>query len=452
MIAVLKYTAREDLVALFTMWIFTGKVATEFQDIDSHDLNLPNIEGIISPEFAEKKTQLYHLPVYEAMEEIIRIFNLSPKNPVFLQGLLEVVFNYSEKFNTDIHSFLKWWEQYSESEKTTLPVAEYKNAVRISTSHKAKGLEFPIVFVPFSWKIFDTSSGFKQQVIWVKSDQVGKKIKDFPFLIDVQKEMENSLFREDYVEEKKLSILDSINLLYVAFTRAQDRLYIYYGTGKNANIKNTSDLIEQAIRDMEWEQRSDAWIKGVPDEKIKCKDKIHPEILQSFPSHSWRHKITVRRRSSDLWKMVDTERIRKVEKGVLMHTILSEIKTIDDIDQAVEDKYRQGYLSGQEMRQIQEDMHALMKIEYSRGRVEDWFHPHLRIMNEKSIITEDREFRPDRVIIGPEKVIMVEYKTGKREKEHKLQLEEYGALLEEMGYKNLEKYILYLQTGSIEEF
>lgn len=450
-IAVLKYVTQDDLIALFTIWIFRGYSALEFLPVNSIDFEVSNLEQKISTEFADKKTMLYHLPIYEAVEEIIRIFAIAENNPVYLQGLLEVVFDYSEKFNTDIQSFLKWWDQYSDSEKATLPVAEHKNAVRISTIHKAKGLEFPLVFVPFNWKLFETASGFKQHIIWVKSDKVGKKIKDFPFLVDVQKDMEYSLFQKEYKEEKKLSILDSVNLLYVAFTRAQDRLYIYYKTANKTAINNTSDLIEQSIKDMDLGKHTDGWIKGKQEDKERLEDEFHPEILEHFPTHSWRHKITVRRRSPELWKLVDTERIRKVEKGVLMHSILSEIKTTADIDQAVENKYWEGQISRQEMIKIREDIHALMKLEYSRGKVSDWFHPHLKIMNEKTIITEGQEFRPDKVIVDKEKVIIIEYKTGLKEKEHKLQMEKYSTLLENMGYKKIEKYVLYLQTGVIEE-
>jgi len=450
-ISVLEYIARDDLIALYNMWLYCGNQPAEFRNMQSSDIDIPFIEHNISPEFSEKKLILYHLPVYEAVEEIIRIFQLNTDNPGYVQGFLEVVFDYSEKFKSDIHGFLDWWDEYSDSDKTTLPAAEYKNAVRVSTIHKAKGLEFPIVFVPFSWNLFDSSSGLKQHIIWVWSDKLGGKRKNFPFMVDVQKDMEESYFKEDYEKERKLSILDNINLLYVAFTRPKERLYIYYGPGKNSAIKNTSDLIEKNIEQMNLTKVSNFWTKGEKTKKGKPEVQFRPHLLESFNTQSWRHKITIRKRSHDLWRLEDEERIRRVDWGVLVHSILSEIRITEDIDKAIENKYREGHLSGEEKIKISVDIQSLMKLEYTDGKVEDWFRPGLQIMNEKTIVTSEKEYRPDKVIKDNNRIIVIDYKTGIQNQDHVLQLEKYGALLQQMGYNNIKKYILYLNTGVIKE-
>ncbi|MFO7888951.1 MAG: UvrD-helicase domain-containing protein [bacterium] len=450
-ISVLEYIARDDLIALYNMWLNCGNPAAEFRNMQSSDIDIPFIEHNISPEFTEKKLILYHLPVYEAVEEIIRIFQLNTENPGYVQGFLEVVFDYSEKFKSDIHGFLDWWDEYSDSDKTTLPAAEYKNAVRVSTIHKAKGLEFPIVFVPFSWNLFDSSSGLKQHIIWVWSDKLAGKRKNFPFMVDVQKDMEESYFKQDYEKERKLSILDNINLLYVAFTRPKDRLYIYYEPGKNSAVKTTSDLIEKNIQQMSLTKVSNFWTKGEKAKKERPEVQFLPHILEGFNTQSWRHKITIRKRSHDLWKLEDEERTRKVDWGILVHSILSEIRIFEDIDKAIENKYREGHLSSKEKFMIREDIHRIMKLEYTGGKVEDWFRSGLQIMNEKTIVTSEKEYRPDKVIKDNNRIILIDYKTGIQNRDHVLQLEKYGVLLKKMGYNNIKKYILYLNTGVIKE-
>jgi len=450
-ISVLEYIARDDLIALFNMWLFCGNPAAEFKDMQRIGIDVPTVEHKISSEFTEKKLILYHLPVYEAVEEIIRIFQLNTENPGYVQGLLEVVFDYSEKFKSDIHGFLEWWDEYSDSDKTTLPAAEYKNAVRISTIHKAKGLEFPVVLVPFSWNLFESSSGLKQHIIWVWSDTLRGKKKNFPFMVDVQKDMEDSYFKQDYEEERKMSLLDNINLLYVAFTRAQDRLYVYYESGNNSAIKTTSDLIEKNVKQMNLSKASNFWTIGEPTQKEKPEEKFTPHLLKSFNTQSWRHKIAIRKRSHDLWKLEDEERTRKVDWGVMVHSLLSEIRIYEDIDKAIENKYREGHLSSTEKSKIKEDIMRILKLEYSDGKVEDWFQSGLHIMNEKTIVTDEREYRPDKVIMDNNRIILIDYKTGKQDPDHILQLEKYGTLLEKMGYEHIKKYILYLNTGLIKE-
>ncbi len=450
-ISVLEYIARDDLVALFNMWLFCGNSAAEFKNMERMGIDIPVVEHKISTEFTEKKLILYHLPVYEAVEEIIRIFQLNTENPGYVQGLLEVVFDYSERFKSDIHGFLEWWDEYSDSDKTTLPAAEYKNAVRISTIHKAKGLEFPVVFVPFSWNLFNSSSGLKQHIIWVWSDKLKGKKKSFPFMVDVQKDMEGSYFKQDYEEERKLSILDNINLLYVAFTRAKDRLYIYYEPCNSSAIKTTSDLIGKNVKQMNLTNVSNFWTKGERTQKEKPEEKFTPHLLERFNTQSWRHKIAIRKRSHDLWKLEDEERTRKVDWGVMVHSILSEIRICEDIDKAVENKYREGHLSSTEKSKIKEDILRIMKLEYSDGKVEDWFQSGVQVMNEKTIVTAEKEYRPDKVVIDNKKIILIDYKTGIQDPGHILQLNKYGSLLEKMGYEHIKKYILYLNIGLIKE-
>jgi ATP-dependent exoDNAse (exonuclease V) beta subunit len=55
-------------------------------------------------------------------------------------------------------------------------------------------------------------------------------------------------------------------------------------------------------------------------------------------------------------------------------------------------------------------------------------------------------YRPDRVIIQPDKVIVVDYKFGELHQEkYKQQVKRYMDLLKQMGYQNIDGYLWYLR-------
>ena len=85
------------------------------------------------------------------------------------------------------------------------------------TIHKSKGLEFPIVILPFNGK-----KDKHGNVIWVEEE--GGELPAYYF--KGSKKYEKTRLNEDYLEEKDKTTLDMVNLQYVAFTRAKNALFI----------------------------------------------------------------------------------------------------------------------------------------------------------------------------------------------------------------------------------
>ena len=116
---------------------------------------------------------------------------------------------------------LHWWEE--EKGNLSLSSAEGMNAVTVSSIHKAKGLEYPIVILPIqSYKAQATQSSF-----WYKNEDEESV---FPYyLINCTKQLEDTKFEEKYNEEMEISAIDQLNILYVGHTRAKKGLYIITG-------------------------------------------------------------------------------------------------------------------------------------------------------------------------------------------------------------------------------
>lgn len=115
-----------------------------------------------------------------------------------------------------------------ESEPRANIFSEGMNAVRILTIHRAKGLEFPIVFVPE----LDSIKTIKQDVFAFNEDERGYMFKIYPF----EKGNIEFKFYKEYIERLRQ---EEKRILYVALTRARDGLVI---SGKFNFKKNPSSL------------------------------------------------------------------------------------------------------------------------------------------------------------------------------------------------------------------
>ena len=89
------------------------------------------------------------------------------------------------------------------------------------TVHKAKGLAFNVVIIPFNW-----DDGKKTDEIWVDTTSYLKNSLSAA-LININQRLKLSHFSNEYTQEQEFKLLDNLNKLYVAMTRAMERLYVF---------------------------------------------------------------------------------------------------------------------------------------------------------------------------------------------------------------------------------
>src|SRR5690606_26196328 len=71
----------------------------------------------------------------------------------YIRFFLDEISEFLTLKNSNISSFFDWWE--SRGERASMIIPENTNAVKIMTIHASKGLEFPVVIVPYcNWKYF----------------------------------------------------------------------------------------------------------------------------------------------------------------------------------------------------------------------------------------------------------------------------------------------------------
>jgi ATP-dependent exoDNAse (exonuclease V) beta subunit len=159
--------------------------------------------------------------LYETVELIIAKAIPLEKRNAYVQFFLDIVLERDLKNQAGVSDFLVYWE--TQKEKLSIPSPEGKNAIRIMTIHKSKGLEFPVVIFPFAEENYSQNKGDK---IWVATDE---DVLGLPkALVAKNKEVENFGKTATVVYQQKTQedLLDNVNVLYVALTRAEEQLYV----------------------------------------------------------------------------------------------------------------------------------------------------------------------------------------------------------------------------------
>jgi ATP-dependent exoDNAse (exonuclease V) beta subunit len=96
------------------------------------------------------------LNLYNFIEYYVQEFSVENKETDFLLNFLEMLFNYTQNAGATLKEFLKFWDD--EASKISIQASENIDAVQIMTIHKAKGLEFPVVFIPMRNENSDKNS------------------------------------------------------------------------------------------------------------------------------------------------------------------------------------------------------------------------------------------------------------------------------------------------------
>ena len=198
----------------------------------------------------EENPAMKDLSLYEICQEILGCFPPeSLKDVSFIQAFMDKVLDYSVNQGANIGAFIKWWDDNGGT--FSIPEPPDKNAVRIMTMHKAKGLAFKVVFIPFlrdKLISYNSTGPFGHSSrIWCATDDA-KIGYSGPLLLDFDHNLYSTIFRREFERECVDSAIDTVNLAYVSFTRAKEKLYIYArnkeGSNKGNSVSTVSGMLE----------------------------------------------------------------------------------------------------------------------------------------------------------------------------------------------------------------
>ena len=384
----------------------------------------------------------------------------------FIQALQDLVTDFEERYGSDLHQFLKYWE--STGKNTTISSPDNIQAVNVMTIHKSKGLEFPCVIIPFcNWDLEKSS-----QMEWVESERIrleGVPEDCIPPIMPVvrSKKTADTIFRDVFAEMSHANILDSLNKTYVAFTRAGEELIAYIPEDPKKQGEIGGYIMEIAASGQRAiDEACNLPGDGIAEQLLAPADYFDGGILEiGEPQPPFkRHKedggttkkempgyhITAR---PEIWKFDVPDTVAESHdspkyKGTVMHRIMCRIRHGKDADKAIRQFLTKGIITPLEA----EEYGEIIRRGLENPEAAEWFAEGNRIISERAVADgKGNTYRPDRIVATPDgRTIVIDYKFGEKEdKRYLRQVANYMRLIEACGFPAAEGYVWYVPENII---
>lgn len=390
------------------------------------------------------KTFFLQMPFFDAVEYAIGAFGLADASDAYLQFFLDEVMDFVTKQGGGVSNFIAYWEKKKEALSIAAPQAP--EAVQIMTIHKAKGLEFPVVIYPFANSPIYEERNAK---LWLPAEEA---VYGIPYaLLDKNKALRelSGEVAELYDGLQSKLELDQFNILYVALTRAVERLYII--TRKEINNKGEEKLDRFSGLFIYYLKAKSLWNEEEPEyvfgettrASLPGRSLTQTTHIPFLPYPSLKNRFEVVTKAGALW---NTPQQEATTTGNILHYLLSKIQYATDTGEVMETAFREGTLTRAEQEKYRELVTAVVHHE----KLAPYYTPDYTIYTEREIYSRSGEaIRPDRVAIRNNTAVIIDYKTGAFNSGYKMQLQTYAGVVAEMGIK-VEKSLLVFVNDTIE--
>ena len=440
-------------------------------------------------QLTSNRQEYLEIPLLDLTERLFTEFRLGEVEDMKAQSAYVCAFY--DKLNafladnsSDIEAFLQEWDANLHGKSIH---CDGTDGIRLLTIHKSKGLEYDHVIMPYcDWQLE------KSNTIWCTPQE--EPYNELPLVpVDFSAgQMKQSIYEPDYHHEHLQNMVDNLNLLYVAFTRAGHNLYVF---GKRATQNYRSSIIElsldqvaeklkkaqEFISPLAEDQEVPVEIYGlgtdsktsdivftygepyIPKQNVVMEMKLNSNVF-TLPSEMMETEIIVSskmpefkqsNKSRDLIVGDEEEEQQKyyIKMGTVLHSLFSTIRTHDDIDGTLKQLELDGVLYDENI--SKEKVREMIRKRLESDKVNDWFSDRWEIFNECSIISMNKRkmevHRPDRVMKDENETIVVDFKFGKPRQEYHDQVKGYMDLLSGMGHPNVKGYLWYVYPNKIVE-
>lgn len=426
--------------------------------------------------------QLSRLPLYELLETLYRELHIDriAHQDAYLFGFFDAVLDFLHNESADIHSFLTFWEE--RLSRQAIPAGQV-NGIRIITIHKAKGLEFHTVFMPFcTWALERDRA---TDLLWCSPSVPPYDSLNLLPITPNAKTAPNSVFAREYAESHLLSRLDELNALYVAFTRPVKNFYAWaVGNAEDLNKsrRTVGDLIAAVL--------AGSCVMGEPivstgkasrdaGSAEQMKNRMTPEPtpldiqMHSYPlsasfRQSNRSQQFIASLTADYAEEAEaSEHYRQqqyIETGRLLHSVLQQIHKLEDMPRVLDNLEHEGVISrnaadGTYVSVRRSDIEVWFSRGFRDPKIASWFSDDWTIFNECSIVSANPEtkemetHRPDRVMVSADgsQVVVVDFKFGRHHPDYEQQVRNYMQLLYQMyPSAHIEGYLWFVYSSRVQ--
>lgn len=372
------------------------------------------------------------IPLYELVVSIYAKFEVLQycvEYQGFFMRFLELIKEREEE-NTTISSFLEYFDQAPAED---LYVTVHRaNAIKILTIHKAKGLEFPVVVLPFlSIHAKSEPPALIETPEGVRLIHLKRKYSEFSVQLA-------EIARSEYLK----AFIDELNSIYVALTRAKEELYVYVSRKEESAGNAAAFLFPE-----EWRSR------GQKGKAAKQKKKPLP-LIKEIPPCEYRDWIPLLKDEFIEPSILQSRDL--IEKGEALHCILSYIGNLHGKD--TQEVLRSAIeLAGSRLPLGEKSVcyEQIISSLLAQKEMRRYFDvPDGTVHLEKEIVDRfGNTKRIDRLIITGREVTVIDYKSSDDPKDaYRTQVSEYMTIMRDI-YPSfaITGKLLYLDTLRVEE-
>ena len=370
------------------------------------------------------------LPLYAALEYAIWAFSLTDMLTAHIQAFMDEIAKLYAKKEATATQVLSHWEQ--QKDNWTVCPPEDRDAVQIMTIHKAKGLAFPVVILPFADTVFMSRN---TTYAWYPLPK-GVYAPFHEMLLPVSKRL-NAMgdgAKQTYEKYHSQAVMDTINTLYVGMTRPIDELHIVTQQGKTDNSPNNlADVFAQLFPEL-LNNNITFGTRKKPIIVDKQKETITTPWIFNL-SHTLNTTPQAQNKSEE------------AKYGLLFHEIMAHIEVPQDIDYAIAQSKAIELLSKEKFQKLQQQIESVV---HHKG-LKAFFDPANSVYCERPLLTESGEIvRPDRFVVTKKgEALLLDYKTGAYNKNHEDQINAYATVLANSSLLIKQKTLIYLKAPLI---
>ncbi|HAR36324.1 MAG TPA: hypothetical protein DCR87_05365 [Acidobacteria bacterium] len=348
-----------------------------------------------------------YLPLYDLVSQVFRVFQpleLFPLEEGALIKLLEVIKNFEGQGKSNLRDFIKFSAETSEDKNLwTIDVPETLDAVKIMTIHKAKGLGFPVVILLLYREQIKSETFYLRESRTKRTIRAGGPQTVEVLRLNTSTASAHPEFQKAYESHRQRERVNKLNTLYVALTRAREELYVI-------GVKKRNEypfLLLEAILDLETEGKN-ASARCQPDTRLEAKrETTRQELLAPLTV------LQVGKFSPAADKPAFNYYERR--RGELIHALLGAIefagKDLEQVLAAAAAAVRTTDFSAREILAAAGTVKEFLSLpevaayfERRTGRV---VHREIELVDARG-----RLFRADRVVVDPDRVTVIDFKTG----------------------------------------
>lgn len=404
------------------------------------------------------------LTLIQLVYSIIDCFDLfnQKEGTEYLFKFLDLIQDFIVTQSEDLKDFLDYYDLNKGS--ITIASPEGSNAITITSIHKSKGLEYSVVIIPFANWTHQASN----ERIWYHLYEVSLsalELGDHKLRYSYGRVAAKEVLHEDVLkiqstQERHSIFLDSLNMMYVAFTRAKQRLHILTSFPDEDSAPKTKQvyreslaevLVQYAINTCEKSERLPIYLQG--------------EYLELTDFYDLANVVNPLYKSSNL--LVRSDRTLVIQTEIVKSPDFRLVAQSSDLYSQSKSKRSEGEYLHQVLAQISgarywmenqfssffyldDSIRLLVNQVMTDIVLKEFFIDEELLFVERDILSPDGSiFRPDRVISKAGKSIIIDFKTGKRKDEHVDQIVRYKGILAQLGQDVGDGILLYLDDLSV---